>query len=302
MILRLNGLNVAPFTPMNFDGSLNLNMIEPLAQVLIERGAQAFYLCGSTGEGMLLTLSERMQIVERWRAIVGTQLPLVVHVGHVCIEESKILAAHAQKIGITAISSVGPTIVPPKNIDIVIACCNVIAASAPKLPFYYYHKGALSGLKITAFEYLQKARNTISTLVGIKFTHEDLLDLGRCLRMENGRFDILFGRDEMLLGALAVGVQGAVGGTYNFLSPLANQVMSSFLAGDYQTAQSTHSKMQDLIAIFSKFGGMPAIKAAMKMLNLECGPVRLPHYTLNEQEVEQLCIEIEKAWPEFQKC
>jgi len=45
----------------------------------------------------------------------------------------------------------------------------------------------------------------VTAAAGIKFTHENLMDYAQCLQFEQGRFDILFGRDEILLGALALG-------------------------------------------------------------------------------------------------
>ncbi len=55
--------------------------------------------------------------------------------------------------------------------------------------------------------------------------------------MDGGRFDVLWGRDEMLLGALATGTRGGVGSTYNVAAPLYLDLMAAFEAGDLAAAR-----------------------------------------------------------------
>jgi N-acetylneuraminate lyase len=61
-------LIAATFTPMNEDGSLALERIEPYAAYLLRRGVSAVFVGGTTGESLSLTTQERMQVAARWRA------------------------------------------------------------------------------------------------------------------------------------------------------------------------------------------------------------------------------------------
>ena len=85
-----------------------------------------------------------------------------------------------------------------------------IAGAAPDLPLYYYHIPALSGVHILVIDLLRAAERDCPALAGVKFTFEDVMDLSRCVAFADGRYDMLFGRDEMLLSGLVVGVRGAV--------------------------------------------------------------------------------------------
>ena len=65
-------------------------------------------------------------------------------------------------------------------------------------------------------DFLKAADGKIPNLAGIKYTHYDLMDLQLCMQVANGKYTLLYGRDQWLLSAIALGVHGAVGSTYNF--------------------------------------------------------------------------------------
>jgi len=79
---KLTGLIAATFTPMEADGALRLDQIEPLVERLLMDGVSGFYVCGTTGEGMSLTGAERRAVVEAHMAAVDGRAPVVVQVGH----------------------------------------------------------------------------------------------------------------------------------------------------------------------------------------------------------------------------
>lgn len=290
---------VAPVTPFRENGDLDLGMVEALAELLISRGAQGFYLCGGTGEGMLLTAEERMEVLEKWRDVVPDSVPLLVHVGAVCLRESVELARHAARAGAAAVSSVTPSFYAARDMDILVEYFAEIAAAAPELPFYYYHAASSPGLKVKGYDFLVAAEKRIPSLGGMKFTHEDQMDLGRCLRFRGGKYEMLYGKDEMMLGALATGATGFVGGTFNMVSPLVRRVVSSFQAGQLEQAQADYARIVDIVAAFGKAGGLPAVKAAMAGLGVDCGPVRLPLRQVKPHELDQLLAEIRQIWPEY---
>jgi dihydrodipicolinate synthase/N-acetylneuraminate lyase len=69
---------------------------------------------------------------------------------------------------------------------------------------------AMTGADLPMYDFLGQAAGLIPNLAGIKFTHENPMDYRRCLDFESGRFTILFGRDEILLAALALGATAEV--------------------------------------------------------------------------------------------
>lgn len=283
---ELNGLVAAPFTAMHADGRLNLNLIARQAKSLVAQGVQGAFICGTTGEGASLTSEERMQVAERWMAATRGSLKVVVHVGQNSIGESRKLAAHAAEIGAHAVATIGSTFFRPASVEQLVAFCAQIASAAPKLPFYYYHMPAMTGVNLPMVEFLRLGAKRIPNLAGLKFTDENLMSYAQCVQFEHARFNILFGRDEILLAGLAMGAKGAVGSTYNYMAPVYHQLMQAFAAGDLTTARRWQQRSIDIIAVMARYGGLPAGKAMMKMVGLDCGPVRPPLRNLTAQELK----------------
>lgn len=272
---KLTGLIAAPHTPFHEDGSVNLDIIPKQAAWLVKNGVTGAFICGTTGEGSSLTTQERLSIAERWVQSAST-LKVIVHAGHNSLADSKTIASHAQKMGAHAIAAIAPGFFRPATIHDLVDFNAAIAAAAPELPFYFYHMPAMTGVNFPVIDFLAAAASRIPNLAGVKFTHENLMDYRQCVQFAGGKYDILFGRDEILLAALAMGAQGAVGSTYNFAAPLYLQVIDAFHKGDLVTARKFQDEAIEVISAFARLGGPAAGKAIMKMHGIDCGPVRPP--------------------------
>lgn len=292
---RLTGLIAAPYTPLKQDGSLNLSMIDKLAESLVSNGVTGAFVCGTTGEGVSLTNEERRAVAERWQQVSGKKLRVIVHVGHTSAAEARTLAAHAEKIGAWGVGCLAPFFFKPGNVEDLAAFCTEVAAGAPGLPFYYYQIPSMTGVSLSAADFLRAAAPRIPNLAGVKFTFENLMDFAECLRLDGGRYDIVFGRDEILVAGLAIGARGAIGSTYNFMAPIFHGIIAAFEKGDLTTAREKQAAANAIIQIFIRYGGLPAGKAMMKMIGLDCGPVRLPLRTLSDAQQVQLKNDLEAA-------
>lgn len=275
---RFRGLVAAPFTPFNVDRSLNLEVIPTYVRFLRENGVSAAFVCGTTGEGLSMTLAERRAVAEKWVQSTDARLPVIVHVGHTCLDEARQLTAHAATIGAAAVSALAPMFFKPRTVGELVDWCEAVASAAPTLPFYYYHIPSMTGVTLPAAEFLAQAAARIPTLVGVKYTYEDLPDYMDCVAAEAGRFDVLFGRDELLLEGWNAGARGAIGSTYNYAAPLYRRLLDAHQNGDEPQARVLQDTAIRMIAICNSTGAthLAASKALMAMLGVDCGPVRLP--------------------------
>jgi len=287
-MISIRGLIAATFGTFHADGSLNLDGIPPLVEKLIEDGLKGVFICGTNGEGPNLTIEERMAVAEKYIASAKGRLLVIVHVGHPSIAECRKLAAHAAEIGADAISAVAAFYFKPVSVQNLVDCMAQIAAAAPDTPFYYYHIPALTGVGMDMVEFLQLGGQKIPNLAGIKYTAATIHEYQACLTYSEGRFDVLYGYDELLLPALAVGAKGAVGSTYNFAAPLYLRVMDLFEKGDIQGAQKQQLMLVNMIREMVKFSPIPAQKAIMEMIGMDLGPSRLPLVSLSESDKKQL--------------
>ncbi|MBI5768057.1 MAG: dihydrodipicolinate synthase family protein [Verrucomicrobia bacterium] len=281
---ELRGLIAATFTPFHADGSVNYRRIKPVIDAVIAQGASGLYVCGSTGEGPLLSTAERLRVAEESVRAARDRVPVVIQVGHNSIEEARGIAAHAQRIGASAISATPPGYFKPDSLGNFIECIAHIAGGAPKLPFYYYHIPVLSGVRFDMVDFLRQGGPRLPTLRGIKFSDSLLYEMLACIEFDGGKYDILFGIDEMLLGGLAFGARGAVGSTYNFAAPLYRKIITAFESGDLAEARRLQSLSAEMVRIIVGNGGRGGLKATMEFVGADCGHSRLPTVTTSAKQ------------------
>ncbi|HEY0612813.1 MAG TPA: dihydrodipicolinate synthase family protein [Chitinophaga sp.] len=287
-MMRIKGLVAAMFAPFKEDGSMNLSLVPGLVDKLIEDGLTGVFVCGTNGEGPNLTIEERMAMAEAFVKAANKRILVIVHVGHNSIAESRRLAEHAAQIGADAISSVAAFYFKPLSVQNLVNCMAEIASAAPAMPFYYYHIPVLTGVGMDMEEFLRLSHTAIPNLAGIKYTAPTLHEYQACLNFEGGRYDILYGTDEMLLSALAVGAKGAIGSTYSFAAPLYLKVMELFKAGQLKEARQMQLALVQMVRCFVKYPPIPAQRAIMKMLGWDLGPCRLPLSNLSPQDTAAL--------------
>jgi len=283
------GLIAAPFTPFRHDGSLNTDVIAAYARHLKANGVAGVFVAGTTGEAPALSLEERRRLAEAWMES-GRPLGLkvIVQVGHNCQAEAVELARHARSVGADAFAAHAPTFFRPTTSDHLVDFCAPIARAAEELPFYFYHLPGFTGVNLPMPEFLSVGKPRMPNLRGLKFSHVDIVQLQECLALEGGAFDVLFGLDEALLAALALGVRGAVGTTYNLAAPLYHRVIAAFQAGDWTTARREQLRSVGLVRFLQGFGFLAAAKAMMGLLGVDCGPVRAPLRPLTSEELARL--------------
>ncbi len=277
------GLIAAPFTPFQADGSLNLDLVPELATALVEANVRGAFVCGTTGESSSLSTAERKAVAERWMQAAGDKLNVIVHAGHTSAAEARELIAHSAAIGAAAVAVTAPYYFRPAAAELAtfLAEC---ASAAPKLPFYYYDIPSTTGVLLHTTDVLRRAAKMIPNLAGVKFSNPDLLTFQECVQLDGGKYEVMFGVDEYLLAAVALGATGAVGSTYNYAAPVYHRMLAAAGTGNLEAARTEQFGSAVLVRALIDFGGLRAGKAIMKMLGLDCGPVRTPLRPMSRDE------------------
>jgi N-acetylneuraminate lyase len=167
---HFQGLMAAPFTPFDAKGQVRLETIPAYVDRMIADGLNGIFVCGSNGEGPNMTTEERMEVAKAFKEAAGSRIKVYVHVGHSSISESQRLAAHAQRIGADAISSVAAFYFKPGSVKNLVNALAEIVSATPDLPFYYYHIPHLTGVNMDMTELLDLGSEKIANLKGIKYT------------------------------------------------------------------------------------------------------------------------------------
>jgi N-acetylneuraminate lyase len=294
---RLFGLIPATVTPMRADASIHLEMVDRLVAHYANDGADGLFVCGTTGESVSLSLDERMQLAQRWCRAAPPSLPVGVNVTHTSLPDCKALASHSAKIGAAGIGLMAPYYFKPRGVEELVAFCADVAAAAPDVPFYYYHYPRMTGVSFNVADVFAVALDRIPNLAGFKFSSENLIDVANTLELstDSRRVTALFGLEAMMLGALAIGVRDFIGGTYNFNLPTFRRVRDAFDRGDLSAARAEQARGRAVVTHMRRYDFPAAAKAVMKMIGIDCGPVRLPMRNLSDADVAELRGTLEKA-------
>ncbi len=286
---KIKGYIAAPFTPMHSNEEVNLDIIPDYAEYLIRNELDGVYICGSTGEGALLTREERMAIAEKWVEAGGGRMKIIVHTGGTSLKDQQTLAAHAEKIGVWAIAAMAPAFLSPKRNEELVAYCKSVAEAAPSLPFYYYHIPLLNGVQLSVLALLKSAETEIPNFTGVKYSYRDISEFEQCKHFADGKFEMLWGLDEMFLDGLTHGNRSGVGGTYNHCYKLYRKMSEAFTLKEMEQCNKLQHQSHLFHEILWKYrGNIMGGKRIMKFLGLDCGPNRLPLQTISDQEEKAL--------------
>ncbi|MEZ6125071.1 MAG: dihydrodipicolinate synthase family protein [Planctomycetaceae bacterium] len=284
----MSGLLAATYTPFDAAGQVRTDVIRPMVDHLIGQKISGLYVCGSTGEGMSMTTAERQAVTEAFVSATDGRVPVIVQVGHNSTADACQLASHAASAGADVISATCPSYFKPSDTQTLVKCIAEIAAAAPDKPFYYYHIPSLTGSTIDIVQFLELGRNQIPNLVGLKYTDTKLFEYQTCQAAAGGALDIVFGSDEMLLGALATGAQAAIGSTYNVIPEIYHRLMAAFEQGDLPEARRQQLKSIEFIRTVYRYPFHSAMKEILNMQGFPVGTCRLPQRSLTAEEIQSL--------------
>jgi N-acetylneuraminate lyase len=195
----------AALTPLRADGSeLDLDAFETYLIYLKDGGIDAILLCGTTGEGISLSLAERKAALV---ACVAGPLPVLAHCGAQTTAETVALAEHAADTGAEAVAVIAPPYFQVDD-DALLAHFVAAARACAPLPFYAYELEKASGYAIPP-AVIVRLRDAVDNLAGMKISDAPFAKVQPY--MLDG-LDIFIGAESLIGQGLAAGAVGAVSG------------------------------------------------------------------------------------------
>jgi N-acetylneuraminate lyase len=254
--------------------------MEQLLERVYSAGSDGVYVCGQTGEGLLLSKETRKQAAEVAIRNTPRGKQAIVHVGAASTADAVDLARHAARAGAQAVGSL-----PPSNAFTFVevrAYYEAIAA-ASDLPVLVYYFPEVSR-SVSTMEEIESLCS-IPNVVGLKFTDFDFYRLSLISRAGHVIFS---GRDEAFACGVLMGASGGIGSFYNLVPELFVQVWEAGLDGEFATARRIQDRINDLIRVVLQFPMLPAIKTLLTWSGIECGPAVAPRRPLTDEEERQL--------------
>jgi N-acetylneuraminate lyase len=283
---EMKGAYSALFTPYTEDNRINLEMVGRLVDYQLAGGLRGFFVGGSTGEGMLLTVEERKQLLEEVVKANRGRGKVIAHVGAVRTEDAVELARHAADTGADWVSSV-PPVYFAQTFEGTLYHYRQIAG-ATDLPFMVY------AFRTTVEPERDALLFKIRNLRGMKYTNANYYSIQQLQRRLDAPALFLSGMDELMVAALAMGCfRGGIGTTYNLLPRHFAEICRLLLdENDAAAARPLQAEANAVIALMLKYGNMSYAKAMMRFIGLDCGYCRGPIAPLTEDEYARFAEEL----------
>lgn len=269
----------ALITPTREDESVNYEALEQIVELQIQDGAEGFYCCGSSGEGLLLTLEERKQVLEHVLKAADGRVPVISHVGTIRTKDVIDLADHAMSAGALAVSMIPPYYYKFSMDEIMCYYEDVIRA-LPNVPAIVYNIPQFTGVEFNKDNAGRLLAN--GNVVGIKHTSTNLYSLERMGQAFPGKA-LINGFDEQFLGALSMGSIATIGTTVNLFAPLFHKVRDAFDRGDMAEAYRWQHAINERVEATVKIGIFPAMKYGWTLRGVDCGFCRAPFKPLGPE-------------------
>jgi dihydrodipicolinate synthase/N-acetylneuraminate lyase len=205
----LRGAVAAAVTPLR-DGGRHLDddAFAPLVRSIAAGGVDGLLACGTTGEGVLLTVDERRRVVESFLAARPSGFQVAVHAGAQTTSDSVALAAHALEVGADAVAVIAPPYFALDAEELTRHFVQVASACDP-LPFYLYEFMGRSGYAIPV-DVIERVRERSPNLRGLKVSDTPFSAVEPYLAIDG--MDVFIGSEPLVLQGMEAGAVGAVSG------------------------------------------------------------------------------------------
>lgn len=293
MQLKLSGILPALVTPFTRGGgNVDYERACAFASTLADRGVDGLFVCGSTGEGLLMTLEERKQLAEEIIGAVGKRVRVVVQTGCLDTAGTIALTRHAGDAGAIATAVYAPSLYKYDD-RALFAHFQRVAKAAPEVPLFLYNIPQFTGNALSPTLVCDLARK-VDSVVGIKDSSGELAYLSRVSATAPKGFVTLNGADELSFQAYLSGAAGSVSMMANVVPELFISILRCVKDGNLKRALKDQRRLVEAKIAVGNGQLLAALKEAIRLQGYDVGYVRPPHRELGPTEKRNLVKGLEK--------
>lgn len=288
---HLQGSIVAMITPFHEDGSVNFEVLTNLLERQIAGGTDAILTLGTTGEYSTMTHEEDASVVAHTIQVVNGRVPVIVGSGSNCTATQIEKSIEYQNMGADALLLISPYYnkANPEGMYRHFA----ETADAVHIPCILYNVPGRTGcsIPVSVVEKLAQHPN----IAGIKEASGDMsyaMKIAHCIGPD---FALYSGNDDITIPLMSIGGSGVISVYANVMPDMCHQIVADYLAGNQAQAVTNHLKYLKLMNdLFIEVNPIP-VKAAMNMIGLNVGPMRLPLCEMSEEHQAVLRASLKEA-------
>jgi len=277
------GSGVALVTPFK-DGKINYEKMGQLIEWHIENKTDAIIVCGTTGESATMTDEERKSTIKFVVDKVNKRIPVIAGSGSNNTAYSIELSKYCQEVGADGLLIVTPYYNKATQGGLIKHYTAI--ANSVDLPIILYNVPGRTGVNITptTVEKLSKVEN----IVAIKEASGNISQVAEIARLCGENFAIYSGNDDQIVPILSLGGIGVISVLANVLPKETHDIVEKYLSGDVEESRKLQLSLNELVnSLFIEVNPIP-VKAAMNLMGMETGELRLPLTNISEQNLEVL--------------
>ena len=282
---KITGTGVALITPFNEDFSIDFTSLKKLINHQIEGGVDYLVVMGTTGESVVLSKSEKKEVVNFCKKINAGRLPIILGLGSnntfALVEEIK----STDFDGIVGVLSVSPYYNKPTQ-DGIYLHYKMIAEVCP-LPIILYNVPGRTASNITAETTLRLA-NDFENIVAVKEASGDLQQIAEIIEKRPANFLVLSGDDGLTPKMIEMGGDGVITVIGQSHPQIFSDMVRAGLAGDFEKANQLHDKLNPIYEPLYIDGNPAGIKATLNIMGICKNVLRPPLVGVTEKTYNNL--------------
>ncbi|WP_298034877.1 4-hydroxy-tetrahydrodipicolinate synthase [uncultured Dysosmobacter sp.] len=287
--VEIKGIIPPVITPMNpEDESVNIPELRNQIERQIAGGVHGIFPFGTNGEGYILSLKEKEEVLEATIDQVKGRIPVYAGTGCISTRDTIYMSKRAEEMGADVLSIITPSFALASQKELYDHYCEV--AKHVNIPIVLYNIPARTGNKLLP-ETVAKLAKDVDVIMGAKDSSGDLENLKAYIRetRDIGKdFAVLAGNDGNILPCLKEGGAGGVAGRANLWPKTIASIYDYFMAGDLEKAQEAQDAVAILQRVFKYGNPNTIIKKAVALLGYPVGDCRKPFNYLCEEGIEEL--------------
>lgn len=273
------GAGVAIVTPMKENYEVDYDVLERNINYQIENGTDCIVIAGTTGESSTLSEREHMDVVKAAVEFTKHRVPVIAGTGSNSTQTAIELSQSADEDGVDGVLIVTPYYNKATQNGLIAHYTAV--ANAVKVPVIMYNVPSRTGCALNPETIAHLVKN-VDNIVGVKDATGNLSHAAQVMSLCDGNIEMYSGNDDQVLPLLSLGGIGVISVLSNIAPRQTHDMVMEFLEGDRAKAMKIQVDAIPLInALFSEVNPIP-VKAAMNMLGMEAGPLRLPLTEMEE--------------------
>ena len=282
---KIKGTGVALITPFNEDFSIDYASLEKLINHQIDGAIDYLVVMGTTGESVVLSKSEKREVVDFCKKINAGRLPIILGLGSndtfALVEEIK----STEFDGIDAVLSVSPYYNKPTQEGIYLHY-KMIAEVCP-LPIILYNVPGRTASNISSETTLRLA-NDFENIVAVKEASGDLQQIAEIIEKRPANFLVLSGDDGLTSKMIEMGGDGVIAVIGQSHPKDFSAMVRAGLKGDIEKANQLHEKLNPIYEPLYIDGNPAGIKATLNIMGICKNILRPPLVGVTDETYNNL--------------